>query len=70
MKLRFFKGGEKIKEILEFKVTFILRRLRETGPRFNINGTRNPKLKEAWSTSIRKCKSEMTFSRITYKSYI
>ena len=32
MKLRFLKGG-KIKEILEFTVTFILRRLRETGPR-------------------------------------
>ena len=32
MKLRILKGG-KFKEILEFKVTFILRRLRETGPR-------------------------------------
>ena len=33
MKLRFLRGGRNSKEILEFKVTFILRRLHETGPR-------------------------------------
>ena len=32
MKLIFLKG-KKFKEILEFKVTLILRRFRETGPR-------------------------------------
>ena len=33
--------------------------------RFNINRTRNPKLKEVWSSSIRRCKTEMTQALIS-----
>ena len=32
--------------------------------KFNINSTRNPILKDAWSKAIRKCKTELTLSLI------